>query len=114
MEQQVEISTRPFDWRKVSLRVFRKDRSDMHIHVLDLDGDMTLTNAADPEFFGRLAKELTSMQPILPEVVTWFLYHTDGYVSSYHGGNDFRHVPLEDPRLHAPFVEVMRRRRETR
>lgn len=67
------------------------------VHLLDLDDEVSLTNAISPGFCRTILKG-TDMEFARLASVDWFLYHPDGYVTKWDpAGEGFSPA---DPRLY--------------
>lgn len=80
------------------------------IHILDKHkhSNQTLTNCIDPDW----QRELIYKEQLLRDVYDfeWFCYGTDGIICSYRNWN-FNFIS-DFTRLHQPFVEVLKARRQ--
>lgn len=78
------------------------------VHLLDLNDEVSLTNAVDHAFQVAILKKLMANQPPRPPyTMRWFLYHPDATVTHYHEGKFLPVQPQEwDPEFRT--VQVLR------
>lgn len=77
-----EQSFRTWNGFLCSVRVKRENAV---IHILDLNGEVSLTNAID--HIQRPILEQLGREPVSVDDFVWILYHTDGVISRFHSGS---------------------------
>lgn len=106
MEQSLVVEN---DDAKTELRVY-VDANLQILHLLDMDsGGRTLTNAV-PHIQDHILNKL-QVEGEANEWM-WICYPTDGVVYAYQGAGSYRHIPLADERLYAPFAGLMEARKQ--
>jgi len=72
------------------------DKENKLVHMLDLNGRKTLTNALTPDFCRRVLNILDLYKGVKTENYRFICYHTDAVISEYTLDNRFLYPNPED------------------